>query len=375
MQSASDDRVNGEAGADQHLPVIDLTRLTHAPAARAFAWGNWIPLRQTTLLTGEGGVGKSLLAQQLATCTALGLPFLGMETRRTPALYLSCEDDEEELTRRQWSICEGLGVDARDLAAKLHLVSLAGEAETALATFDERGRLATTERWSQFRDTVVSHDIRFAAFDNATDLMAGDHNDLHQVAAFVNLLTGFAIGQNGAALLLHHPNKGGADWLGSVAWHNKVRSRLIIKRSDDSGDPDCRQIENPKANYGPNGAKVDFRWHQGAFVRDDDLPEDTRAQLDECAAANGENEAFLRCLRARNAQGVDRAVGPSSGPSYAPAQFEGMPEAKGYKRDAFKRAMDRLYAVKMIRTDQVPRKGKDMKSIIVEVADVFPNAS
>jgi RecA-family ATPase len=361
-----------EPQAAQHLPAIDLSQVTRAPAARTFAWGNWIPLRQTTLLTGEGGVGKSLLAQQLATCTALGRPFLGMDTRKVPALYLSCEDDAEELIRRQWTICEALEVKVRDLAGKLHLVSIAGDAETALVEFDDRGKLSATPRWAQFRDMAIDQDIGFAAFDNATDLMAGDHNDLHQVAAFVNLLTGFAIGQNGAALLLHHPNKGGADWLGSVAWHNKVRSRLIIKRSDDSGDPDCRQIENPKANYGPNGAKVDFRWHGGAFVRDNDLPDDTRAKLDECAAANGENEAFLRCLRARSAQGIDRAVGPSPGPNFAPAQFEGMPEAKGYKRDELKRAMNRLYAIGKIRTDQVKRKGTETKAIIAEVSERLP---
>ncbi len=372
IQSVPDDRPAGEEEPLERLPVIDLARLTRAPAARTFAWGNWIPLRQTTLLTGEGGVGKSLLAQQLATCTALGRPFLGMETRPAAALYLSCEDDDEELMRRQWAICQGLDVRPEDLTSKLHLVSLAGEADTALATFDERGRLATSQRWAQFRGFAMEHDVRFAAFDNATDLMAGDHNDLHQVAAFVNLLTGFAIGKDGAALLLHHPNKGGADWLGSVAWHNKVRSRLIVKRSEDSGDADRRQIENPKANYGPNGAKVEFRWHDGAFVRDDDLPDDTRAKLDECAAANGENEAFLRCLRARTTQGVDRAVGPSPGPNFAPAQFEGMPEAKGYKRDELKRAMNRLYAIGKIRTDHVKRKGTETKAVIAEVSERLP---
>ncbi|WP_298196589.1 AAA family ATPase [Novosphingobium sp.] len=356
-----------EAPAPVRLPTLNLAELTRAPAPREFAWGTWLPLRQTTMLTGEGGVGKSLLAQQLATCIAIGVPFLGMETRQSPAMYISCEDDAEELFRRQWAICQKVGRSPKELAGRLELVSLAGEERTAFAQVNEAGRIVKTDRWEQFRQSANDAGIRFCAFDNATDLMAGDHNDLHQVAEFVNLLTGFAMGMNAAALLLHHPNKGGLDWLGSVAWHNKVRSRLIVKREDGQVDPDCRYIENPKANYSRGGTKIDFRWHEGAFVQDEDLSEDTRAQLDECAAANAENEAFLRCLRKRNEQGTDRAVGPSSGPNYAPVQFEGMPEAKGFKRVELKRAMDRLYAIGKIRTDHVKRVGKgDMKTIIVE---------
>jgi len=106
----------------------------------------------------------------------------------------------------------------------------------------------------------------------------------------------------------------------------------------------------------------------GAFVREDDLTPDVRNQLAEVSRAANEDDAFLACLRTRASQGVERAVGPAPGTNYAPTQFECMPEAKGYKKAALKRAMDRLYANVRIRTEVVERPGKsDKKSIIVEV--------
>ena len=176
-------------------------------------------------------------------------------------------------------------------------------------------------------------------------------------------------------MIIHHPNKAGDDWLGSVAWNNKVRSRLILEKGEDEDDPDARQIRNPKANYGPNGGKVAFRWHRGTFVREDDLPPDTRAELTDAIKVTGENAAFLACLRERAAQGDARAVGPSPGPNYAPSQFEGMAQAKGLKKPALKRAMDRLFSIGRIEAHTYRNKAKSRDvTIIREVPEGIPNA-
>lgn len=355
------------------LPVVNFDDWQGEPPPRRSAWGCLLPMLTTTMLTGPGGVGKSLFEQMLLTCIALGLPFLGQPTVQMNTLYVTCEDDASELWRRQAAICAMLGLTFDDLKGKLHLVSLTGEPDTAIATFNEAGQLRKTQRWHDLEATCDTLDIRAFAFDNATDAMAGDLNDLHQVAEFVSLLTGLAIKRDGVAMILHHPNKAGDDWLGSVAWHNKVRSRLIIEHTDDH-DPDARTIKNPKANYGPSGNEIAFRWHEGAFVRDEDLSEDQARHMRELSIANGQNTAFLACLRAREKQGIERMVGPSTGPNYAPSQFEGMPEAKGLKRAAFKAAMDRLFAMGVIETAQIARPGKgksETKTVIVEVP---PNA-
>lgn len=331
-----------------HLPLIDFAKWEgKEPPARRFAWGDWLPLGVTTMLTAPGGTGKSLFEQMLCTCIALGLPFLGMPTTQMNTLYTTCEDDEEELWRRQVSICKVLKVPISDLAGRLHLVTLCGEPGTELAVFDEADRLVVTDRWKQLVATCVDHNIRLYAFDNATDAMGGDLNDIHQVASFINLLTGLALEMDGAAMIVHHPNKAGDDWLGSIAWHNKVRSRWTMKRSDVEGDDDGRVLENPKANYGAAGGKLNFRWFEGGFVRDEDLPEDTYKQMQETIRASADNKIFLTCMAERNRQ--RRCVSESVyGQNYAPRVFETMPESKRIGKARLEAALDRLFRINVI---------------------------
>lgn len=334
------------------LPLIDVSQwIGKTPPDRLFAWGDNIPLNYTTMLTGPGGVGKSLFEQMLCTCIALGLPFLGVETRQMNTLYVTCEDDAEELWRRQTSICSALKVPLKAVIGKLHLVSLCGENETALATFDDKEQIERTARWRQLVHTCIECNIHLYAFDNATDAMAGDLNNIHQVAEFVNLLTGLAIRLGGAAMILHHPNKAGDDWLGSVAWHNKVRSRLIIKHSEVEGDDDGRVLENPKANYGPSGGKISFRWHKGAFVADRDLSPDVAAEMHENIRASAYNKKFLECLT--KATEERRNVSHSkSAANHAPRLFAGMTIARGYDEKGLGQAMERLLHMEEIKANQ-----------------------
>lgn len=342
------------------LPVMDLTRLSGSPPEREFYWGQLIPRYQTTMLTGRGGIGKSLLTQQLLSAVALGEKFLGLETRKAKTLYVTAEDDSDELWRRQLPICDALGTDLPLLHGRLHLASLCGaDGGTALGTFDAAGRIEPTPLWSQFEAYVLDNGIELFAFDNATDAMAGDLNDIHQVAEFVNMLTGLAVRCGGAGMILHHPNKAEQDWLGSVAWHNKVRSRLIIE-AGATGDPDARRLSNPKSNYGPQGNEVGFRWFEGAFVCDEDLPPSALAGMAETARAAADNALFLDCLRERVRQ--RRAVSEKRGPTYAPTEFARMSEAKGITKDRLASAMDRLFRMGSIERVEL-WKGDDRKPV------------
>lgn len=337
--------------AEYTLPVIHYANWAGSPPERRSFWGAHLPVRQTTMLTGPGGVGKSLLAQQLLTAIALGLPFLGMETVRARCLYITCEDDADELWRRQDAINAAFRVEMAALEGNLFLVSLCGQDGTALADFTS-GTLKATSRWQQLADFVRSNDIRVFVFDNATDAMAGDLNDVHQVAEFVNLLTGLALEIDGAAVILHHPNKAGADWLGSMAWHNKVRSRLMMAHGESAADPDVRTLSNPKANYGPSGGSITFRWYAGAFVTDDQVPDDYRQRMQESAQAAFDNGVFLACLRQRTKE--QRAVSASPSATFAPGEFAEMRESRGIGRERLKLAMNRLFALGAIETGELP---------------------
>ena len=366
----------GPVEGDDDWPVLDLTACAAAKApTREWVVDGWVPANKATLLAGDGGVGKSLLAQVQATCVAAGLGFMGLATRQANAAYASWEDDADELWRRQESICEALDLPMGSLAGRLHLVSYTEEPAPFLVIADDKG-VIVTDLGRRIERLVDRHSIGLLILDNASQIAGIDHNAVEDVAPFAHWLGTLATRRNGAVILLHHTNKAGQDYLGSVAYNNQFRARMLLARSEDCHDIDARILGNPKANYSRAGNSIALRWHRGSFIREEDLPEDQRAELSEVIAATGANEAFLECLRSRASQGAGRAVGPKPGPNYAPTQFEGMPQAKGYKREALRGAMERLAMLGTIEFKEVRNrtKGRDV-TIIVEAPDRSPNPS
>ena len=55
---------------------------------------DWLPYGVVTGLYGDGGLGKSLLSQQLQTSTALGKPWLALAVEQVVSLGIYCEDFE-----------------------------------------------------------------------------------------------------------------------------------------------------------------------------------------------------------------------------------------------------------------------------------------
>ncbi len=337
---------------DRVAPPIDRLTLID-PAAwegqrappREWAWHEYIPARQATLLTGPGSSGKSLKGQLLGTCVALGRPCLGIETRQSVSLYLTCEDDAEELQRRQEAICEALDISLAELSGKLHLVSLAGAIGNELATFDSQNRMETTPAWDRLRETVLSISAGFIVLDNIAHLFAGNENVRNQVAAFCSLLNGLAAEADAAVLFIGHPNKSGADYSGSTAWENQVRSRLFLDRpkAPESGyvDPDLRVLARGKANYARIGDAITFRWYRGAFVLDEDLPGEIGDSIAAHMLAKSHGERFLACLA--KATEEHRNVSSSrSAANYAPKLFATMPTGAGVGERGFEAALNRL---------------------------------
>ena len=82
----------------ERLGLIDVTKWEGQPIPRRdWLVENFIPMRNVTLLTGDGGLGKSTLLVQLMTSASLGLPWLGLPVLKVPTLGLFAEDDEDEL--------------------------------------------------------------------------------------------------------------------------------------------------------------------------------------------------------------------------------------------------------------------------------------
>lgn len=351
------------------LPELDLINPADwqgiTPPNRKWRLTDFIPDMQATLLTGAGAAGKSLATQQMATCIAMGLPFLGVETSAAPALYITCEDDAEELQRRQGAICESLGISLDAVDGKLWLLSLQGKIGNELATFSADGVMAEAKRYGEIERVCREFGIRHVTLDNTAHTFAGNENDRHQVAAFVNLNNKLAQAIGGSVLMVGHPNKAGDSYSGSTAWENQVRARLYLEipRNDDGFtlDPDMRILRNEKANYSQRGAEIRFYWAKGAFT----LTEPERSDNDSRATATAryENELFLRLLDTLSAKKRSTSHNVRAS-NYAPRIMAKMPAAKGTTKAAFEAAMERLFQLDLIETERELWLGKDRHPVI-----------
>ena len=111
--------------------------------------------------------------------------------------------------------------------------------------------------------------------DNLADIFAGNENVRPLARQFIGALRGLAIEFDCVVLLLSHPSlsgiNSGSGTSGNTAWNNSVRSRLYLTRDDEDKEvgPDRRILQTMKANYGPNGCRIELRWEVGRFARTD----------------------------------------------------------------------------------------------------------
>jgi RecA-family ATPase len=330
--------------------------------------GGLIPAGTVTMLGGDGGTGKSLLALQLAVATAAGREWIGRPVERPGgALFVSAEDDEGELHRRLADIASAEGLDFGDLDA-LTLRSLAGE-DALLATLDRKGNvLTTTPLFDELDERLGEDRPELLILDTLADLHSGEENSRAHARQFVGFLRGLAIRHGCAVLLLAHPSltgmSTGSGLSGSTAWSASVRSRLYLERIAEEGfepDPDARRLVAKKANYARTGAEIGLNWRAGVFVAD--APE---TGLDRMAAGVKAQRVFMRLLRQFAEDG--RYVSASPSTTYAPTVFARHPEAEGISKRAFASAMDTLFAAKRIAIE-AHGKGAKARSHIVEVAE------
>lgn len=242
------------------------------PPSRRWAVNGWLGFGHCTLLVGPGGIGKTLLAQQLASSLALGRDFV--DTVRLPlkVLMWACEDDADELWRRQVAIARSLDVELEEFNGALHIVPRHG-LENTLVSLDH-GELRFTARLEELRQQTHDLGALMVVLDNAAQLFGANENDRGQVTRFLNYLVGALPGC--VILLLAHPARGaGSEFSGSSAWENASRTRLYLgdrlpdEKVDLDAPPaeDVRFLSRRKANYSSKDYRR-FTYQNGVLVPD-----------------------------------------------------------------------------------------------------------
>lgn len=334
---------------------------------------DWMPWGYVTALYGDGGTGKSLLAQQLMTACVIEKNWLGLETTPCPAIGLFCEDDQDELLRRQHCINRALGVDFGDLG-HLHIIPRVGD-DNVLMTFNRNGKGELTPLWQVLVTEAKRRGARLAVIDTAADTFGGDELRRAEVRQFIASCLGrLAREIDGAVLLLAHPSlsglKSGEGTGASTAWSNTVRSRLYLSRPEaEEGaqiDEDLRILTRKKANYAAIGDEIRLRWQNGVFVIEGAPSGNFVEAIDRRNHHQEAEEAFLSCLGAVIETGRYASATPNS-TCYAPKIFLKLDARRGFNKQQLERAMESLFAAGRIRVGPLKTGHRNIVQAIVKV--------
>lgn len=264
-------------GPAKPLVLIDPTKWEGIPPERVWVVPHWVPSGVVTGLYGDGAAGKSLSAMQLLTSVALALPWFGVDVNPGKALGIFCEDDDNELWRRQRSIMRSLDMPMASLE-NLRLLSRFGAESNALITFDGSDVGVTTPFYDEVDATCAEVKPSILVLDTIADLFPGNENNRSQVRQFVQSTLGSLARKHQCAVVaLGHPSVTGINTgtgaSGSTAWNNTFRSRIFLTREEgDDADPNGRLLSRKKSNYGPRDAEIKLQWHEGAFRVQDPGP-------------------------------------------------------------------------------------------------------
>lgn len=326
-----------------------------------------LPEGNVTLLAGDGGLGKSILALQAQSACALGKPWLGRPARACRSIGVYCEDDDDEIWRRLEAVAKSYGATAADLAEHVEIFGRVGLDNLLMTWPDQYGQGETTGLYDQIHNLAVDFGAELVVWDSLHDVFGGNENNRGHARQFIGCARVIAAHIHGAVLLTAHPSLSGRNTgtgeAGSTAWNNAVRSRLYLTApkaengQDDDGPTEFRELVTKKLNYGPPGGRIRLRWESGAFVPDEEPGAGTGvvASIERRTVET----AFLEALDAIIRQGRWVSASPAS-PDYAPRIFTRMPEARAYKRPELERAMQVLFSSNRIQTGEVGKLSNRM---------------
>ena len=365
-------RLNGHDG--EPPPVISTItpaswKGTEAIEQRWLAQGR-IPFGDLTILAGNGSSGKTEIATGLLVSVSANLgDWLGciVEGRGGPALFLSCEEPEDDIRNRVERICKHRGVDPNAID-NLHLHFPELDA-TWLATADRAGKVTKTPLLVQTENWIAANKPALVVIDSIAAVFDGEAIARRQVRSFLAMLRKIAREHGAVIVLLDHPSvRGMADGTGtanSVDWRNSSRSMLHLS-DPDKDDPDARELEVKKNNRGRAGEKIKLRWNGLTFVTD----QLGAASPYRAAADQSLDDLFMRLLEERNAQG--RWVTPNKAAGYAPKEFATMPGAGNCTAAALANAMERLLTAKRIIVETFGPPSKQRQRLIINQAPPTP---
>jgi RecA-family ATPase len=357
---------NGVTGwvESETLCPVDPATLDGVPVPpRQWLVPDWVPMGRVTALYGAGGEGKTILGQMLATACAIDALWLGLRVQRSNSLLLFCEDDLDEMHRRQDDINRHFGCTFADLTPVRWLPRLG--ADNALMAFD--GGPHRTPLFDELLHVAKEHNARLIITDTLADVFAGNENDRGQARIFAQASLGLLARETqGAVVALAHPSRwgmsSGSGESGSTAWLGTFRSllHLATPKPDDGTppDPEMRLLTRTKSNAARRDETIELRWKDGVFV-----PSHAPSGIVGSIERRTCEQVFLDLLDKTTTEGQPVSSN-SRAANYAPRLFASRPERERFTQADFQRAMQALFASGGIANQEYGRKS-DMRSRII----------
>lgn len=339
------DRKEEQKRANAARKIFRLGSLQGKAPPVDWVWDMYVPARETTLLYADGGIGKTMLAMQLGACIVAGEPFMGRDTSKGPVLFISCEDDQQDIHRRLELIEDNMMISRTALNDFVVTTTEEGESFSSLLMEFEKDTGKKTEFFRWIEGLADQIKPRCVFVDTAADTFGGNEIIKSQVRQFVRSLTSLARRANAAVFMLAHPSQSGMSTgtgtSGNVGWNNSARSRLYMfhNNPDNPADPTLT-FKHMKANKGPKEPDLTLINANG-FMRNL-----TPEEVDAITHIELAQTQFMELL-ARVIEDGD-SVGPSAngGDRYAPARFVRLQnhyrQMTSFSREQYADAMDAL---------------------------------
>lgn len=315
------------------------------PPIRSWRVNHWLSIG-STLLAGKGGIGKTMVAQTLATAIAIGKRYLDEVTAPLKVLFWACEDDHDELWRRQIAICRYFGCTFSDIADQLVIQPRQGLENTLF--YAEYGAPKWTALYGELTEQVNDYRADVTFIDNVGQTFGGKENDRHHVTAYINGLSGLGQGRPHSAVILAHPAKQvDSEFSGSTAWENCVRMRWYMgmklpdqePQEGEEEDPDVRYISKRKTNY----TVKDYRkltYRDGVFAPEA-APGEFTARYTMGRRNEIAEEVLLKALD-KFADAEVRTTDSRTSPDYLPKKMREMKLAQDFAPRELADALNRL---------------------------------
>ena len=257
------ERINSDHEYLQAYPSSFLMQ-QQAPE-REWAWEDWHMKKTVANIYGIGGIGKSTFLLSLANHISLGREFCSSKTVPMKTLCIFCEEDINEIARRQQQVQMGFGymMDNDNL-----LIAPRVGFDNIMVYYDQSGLPQKGKFFHQLYEFISEHKIEYLILDTLSDIFGGSEIIRSHVNYFMKAILGQLINELGVTILISgHPSISGQSshkFSGSTAWQGATRSLWYMDKNEEDGS---RELCRLKSNYSNSGkdVKLVLDYHDGVF--------------------------------------------------------------------------------------------------------------